>query len=71
MEVVERQWKNIHKGFGLSRSLPFPITSVSPIRVVLDFLSAQDSALCFTPLIFGHGHVYLDLYFRRECAVRA
>lgn len=69
--VVERQWKNIHKGFELSRSLPFPITSVLPIRVTLDFLSAQDSALCLTPLMFDHGHVCLGLYFSMECAVRA
>lgn len=64
MEVVEWQWKNIHKGFGLSRSLPFPITSVLPIRVALDFLSAQDSAPCLTPLMFNH--LYLGVYFKRE-----
>lgn len=43
MEVVKRQWKNIHKGFGLSRSLPFLLNTVLPIRVTLVILSAQDA----------------------------
>lgn len=66
MEGVERQWKNIHKGFGLSRSLPFSVTSVLPIREALDYLSTQDSALCLTLLMSDHGHI-----FNRECAVKA